>query len=372
MSFPDLDAIEVSAPSYVMPAAILFTHPSRVTDSWTPLPESVWLPPRQVSSGSIVIAVRPGKTRAHCIPLRPWNLKRILNTRRTLRLADRLVFDARFETDKNVAHQFGSVACRVLLARRELSAALGREVEITVILRDGATGYSQAIHRQLGFPVLTTDSQVDAQLVEVVDNSVSTYQNGRMIFSGGSHASQALTPSLLSQAPLQTRDPGELPEKIFISRRRSRCITNEDEITRILEVRGFRRFYFEEESYERQMLLCRHARAIVAIHGAAMAYMVLNGNGLTRTAGDRSGLRIVELFGPGYSVDCYRRYAAILNAHWCGVRGQITSEVLRDLDERNMPRRHEASSFRVDPMSLEMALDHSERASATEMPLSSD
>lgn len=326
------------------------------------MPEIVWLPTRRVSSGNLLISTGVGNTRDLGISFRSRNLRRIVNHWRTLRLGERLVFDARFDTDINVAHQV-RLALHVLLARREISAALGHEAEITVILRDRAAGYAQALYHQLGVTVLTSDSQVEAQLVRVDDPPVSTYQGDQMILSGGASASVALIPEILTRAEFLTPNSGDLPDKIFISRRASRSITNDPEITSLLNGRGFKKFYFEDEPIERQMLLCRNARAIVAIHGAAMAHTVFNGNGRSRPAGDLSGLRIIELFGPGYSVDLYRRYAGVLNAHWCGVRGQITSEVIRDLDTRNLPRCHETTPFHVDPSSLEMALDYSERAS---------
>lgn len=355
--------IKVKVPSYDIPATFLFAHASRIADAWTPMPEIVWLPSRQVSEGNISISIRSGNTRELGIPFRSKNLKRIINHRKTLQLGTKLVFDARFQTDKNIAHQFNAVVGPVLLARRELSVALGYETEITVILRDGAAGYSQAIYRYLGIPLLTTDAQVEAQLVQVDDQCVSTHQNGRMISAGGSKAIIALTPEVVTRAKLLLSDPGNMPEKIFISRRGSRSLINDSEITRILAERGFQKFYFEDEPYERQILLCRHAKVIVAIHGAAMSYISLNRNGLCKPMGDLSGLRIIELFGPGYSVDHYRRDASVLNAHWCGVRGQITADVIRDLDEHNMPRRHQATSFRIDPLSLEMALEYSENGS---------
>lgn len=356
-----------TTPPFQIPATALFAHASRVSDSWAPTPEVVALPPRHVAGGEVTISAAPGDTRELGIPLRSRHPRRILNHRRTIDLGDRLVFDARFETDGNVAHQLGSVAIRVLLARRELSAALGRPAEITVVLRDGATGYSQAIYQQLGVPVLTTDRQVRAQVVRVDDPHVAT-RAGRVFMPGGSHASLVLTPEILTPAPFRSADPGDLPEKIFLARRGTRSLINDAEITDLLAARGFRKFYFEEVPYDRQMLLCRHARVIAGIHGAAMAYMVFNGHGLARPPGDLSGLRVIELFGPGYAADLYRRYSAVLNAHWCCVRGQITAEVIRDLDERGSPRGHEASPFRVDPEALEMALDYSDRASAAPPP----
>lgn len=351
-----------TTPPYIMTATALFTHASRIADTWTPIPETVWLPARLVSGGTYTITVKPGNTQDLGIPFRSRSPKRIFNHRRKIQLGERLVFDARFETN-NVAHQISKVALRTLLARRDISTALGRAVEITVILPGGAASYIQEIYHQLGVPVIVTDSQVEARLVQVKESSITTrFSQNKIVV--GAFATHALTPEILTRAPFQASRSEELPTRIFIARRGSRSLINEDEITRVLDDRGFQKFYFEEIPCELQMRLCRNARTIVAIHGAAMAHMAFNANGLSRSPGDLSGFRIVELFGPGYSVDFYRRYAAILNAHWCGVRGQITPEVVHSLDQRGLPRSHESTPFRVDPESLNMALDYSDRVSS--------
>jgi predicted alpha/beta hydrolase len=67
---------------------------------------------------------------------------------------------------------------------------------------------------------------------------------------------------------------------------------------------------------------------------------------------------LVELFGPGYIVSCFRDLAAAVGSRWCGVRGQITPEVVRDLDHRHRhPRSHTTSPAVIDLASLEAALD---------------
>jgi len=157
------------------------------------------------------------------------------------------------------------------------------------------------------------------------------------------------------------RDPIlDLPEKVFIARKFTRFLLNEDEITQFLESRGFTKYYFEDIPVSQQWQILANARQVVAIHGAALAAMAFNQRGLARKPGDLSGFQLIELFGPGYQVDVYRRFAAILNAHWCAVRGKITVKVLRDLDERGLSRSHEKSPFVIDPGTVEMALDYSD------------
>ena len=356
--------IRRETPAFTMLATVIFAHRSRVADSWVALPEVIVQSPRHVNQGQVTIQVGRGSTSELNIPFHSRNPLRILDHRRTIELPGKYIFDSRYDTPANIAHQITSVAMRMLLARKEISSRLGRDVEISMILHRGASPMALALHEQLGIPTIQTDCQVVGELVRVADDQVTT-QVGAKLLPGGSLSSLALTAEIFPGMPLSGPPLDDLPERIFIARKGGRRILNEDQVSDLLAGRGFDKFYFEDIPVSRQMRLCRHAKVIVAIHGAAMAHMVFNGNGLARPAGDLSGLHIIELFGPGYTVDLYRRYAAVLNAHWCGVRGQLTPDVIRDLDLKVSPRAHEATPFLIDLETLEMALDYSERASRT-------
>jgi hypothetical protein len=58
-----------------------------------------------------------------------------------------------------------------------------------------------------------------------------------------------------------------------------------------------------------------NARQIVAVHGAALASLAFNQRGLAHKPGDLRGMQLIELFGPGYQVELYRRITVVLNAH---------------------------------------------------------
>jgi len=72
-------------------------------------------------------------------------------------------------------------------------------------------------------------------------------------------------------------------------------------------------------------------------------------------------LRLIELLSPSFTIHTYRQFSTILNGRWCGVRGQITPEVLRYLDFDTRPRNTLKSPirdpFKIDLSSLQMALD---------------
>lgn len=86
---------------------------------------------------------------------------------------------------------------------------------------------------------------------------------------------------------------GEGSSRIFISRRGIRAPTNLSELHACLEGRGFRVVYLEDYPISEQIALIQGAQDIVAIHGAAIAYLALKEH--TRT--------IIELFPPNVHHD---------------------------------------------------------------------
>jgi hypothetical protein len=349
-----------------MPASVMFAHRTGAAESYMALPEVIYQCTRYVSGGQVTIQVGTGNTSDLGLPPRSRNPLRILKRRKTIEFPGRLLFDSRYEIDWNIAHLVGNVAVRVLLARKDISAHLGRDVEINVILRERASRMAVALYEQLGIPIIQTDCQVLGELVRFTDAELTTRIQRRAV-PGGFFASNALLAEIFPGFLLPGPPDDDRPERIFIARRGARRILNEKQVADFLAARGFVMFHFEDLAMGEQIRLCRHARVIVGIHGAAMVHMAFNGNGLSRPPGDLGGLRIIELFGAGYVVDMYRRYAAILNAHWCAVRGQVTPEIIRDLDVNGSARAHSLTPFRIDLEALEMALEYSERA-----PLSPD
>jgi hypothetical protein len=275
----------------------------------------------------------------------------------TLPLGEKLIFDGRFTTDGNMAHQIEHVVAQVLLARQSLAGILGTDPEIHVILRSRASPMGREIYRILGIPVILSDARIEGQIVRCSCPPTTTRIGGKFL--------QDTTATIMGLYPEIFRStrigdpPRNSSEKVFIARKSTRFLLNENEITQLLEGRGFRKYYFEEIPVLEQWQIMANARQIVAIHGAALAAMVFNRHGLARKPGDLAGLQLIELFGPGYQVNSYRHYAAVMNAHWCAVRGRITPKAVRDLDERGLARSHALKPFAIDPETLEMALEYS-------------
>jgi hypothetical protein len=360
---PEIE-LKVNAPGFDIPESMLFGHRTRMLDSWAPEVERIVKPAMKVDPGEIVIRVTRGNTGDFVEPLPTRNPALMLRRRRTLSMPDKYIFDSRCDTDGNIAHQIHNLAALVLLARRELKAALGRDVEIHFILRSNPTRYTLELHRLLKIPVITTDARVEGKIVQFNSSQVASHVDREIM--GGAKPIDGLLAEVFDGYQHLMGSRGT-PEKIFVSRKGARSLINEAEIAQLLESRGFEKIYFDGIPVSDQIHIMGNAREIVAIHGAALAFLVFNRNGLARPQGDFGGLRLIQLFPAGYNVSLFRRHAAVMNAHWCAVRGQITPDVVRDLDERNLPRSHEKSPFRVDPMSLNMALDYSASASVSKV-----
>ncbi|MBW4693007.1 MAG: glycosyltransferase family 61 protein [Lyngbya sp. HA4199-MV5] len=110
--------------------------------------------------------------------------------------------------------------------------------------------------------------------------------------------------------------------------------------------------------------IARNAKAVVAVHGAGTGNFIFNRLGLAPQAVKGSGLRLIELFSPSFTIHTYRHMSTTLNGRWCGVRGQITPEVLRYLDfdksTRDTLKSPIRDPFKVDLSTLQMALDYLE------------
>jgi hypothetical protein len=324
--------MEVVPPRLDVPGGWLFGHRTHLVDSWTADIERIWLPAFAVETPPFAIEVAPGNTRALGIahwtghPARRWR------RRGTLDLGDTLVYDARYEVMGNIAHVLDYVATRVLLARKLLEEH-AEEPRIVVIVPDAAPAVCRTVFGLLGFETIQTDREVSGRIVRVPHQ-----------------AFRALHPVLFA-GDFPGYETGT-PPRVYLSRRGSRAVANEDELWPHLASLGFVRLFFEDIPVARQWSIVRNAHTIVAIHGAALAALLWAVGRPERAHPPQ----LIEIFGAGYLVNMYRQVAASIGARWAGVRGLITSRIVRDLDERRLPRNHEKARFRVDMKCIEAAL----------------
>jgi Glycosyltransferase 61 len=67
-------------------------------------------------------------------------------------------------------------------------------------------------------------------------------------------------------------------DKVFIARRGNRALTNHSEVECFLGARGYTTIYMEDFSVRDQMSIGAQAQHVVAVHGAAMAFLALGKN----------------------------------------------------------------------------------------------
>ena len=354
--------IRIPIDGYRIPESKTFAHSTRMADSWRPIPEEVVQPEMIVGPAEMQVKVFDSSTKQLNNARRTKNPLKMLHRTQTMDLSGRFVYDARYEVETNVGHYIVDTIPKILAARSAISEDLGKDIAIHAVLREGSSKLSLDIFANFGIPVVSTEADVVGRIVMTSEVVPRTSSNCSSFVSGPGITMVGKLREMYSSFREQSLDrKAGGPEKIFVSRKSSRTIENEAEIMSLLKTHGFERYYFEtgELSVIEQWRIMSGAREIVAIHGAGLTPLIFNTHGLAQPRGDLSGLRIVEVHGAGYFVDFNRRLAAVMNAHWCGVRGRITPEIVRDLDDRGGGRVHQSSSFRVDPQALELALKYS-------------
>ena len=88
------------------------------------------------------------------------------------------------------------------------------------------------------------------------------------------------------------RLPGDWPEKIYVSRRDSklRSVENEQELSDALRKRGFTEVVLSDYGYDAKIALFSHAREIVSMSGAGLAFLMYC----------QPGARVLEMFPAGF------------------------------------------------------------------------
>lgn len=303
----------------------MFTFPTRLASAWNAESLEINLPGYQLQRKELAIAVRAGSTQYR--PSRKRTLARLLSRGlpSALEMPTRHVFDARFDSDGNIAHVLLNIAPAVLHAK-EIFA------ELAVILRHDAASLAKEAYRLLGVPVICTDRSVSANIV--------TGECGQGVYEPWY---RSVFGELQFEGSIR-----DTPERVFISRKKTRRLLNEDEIEHALSRYGFHKVYFENTPLTQQWSIARNVKAIVGIHGAALSSLVFN----------RTGVKVLELFHPGYVTTVYRHVTNAVGGVWCGVAGQMPENIIRELDIMQRPRAFAESAIRIDLHSLTRGLDH--------------
>lgn len=340
-------------PAINVEPTMMFGYPTCAADVYTPKVEQIFLPDQE-DVPELPVEIKVTKKYTWAIQPVNWKWKlfeqavKLGQHKQALDYEGHFILDARGETDKNIAHLLENICTHVLLAKKKLSEHFGRDIEINVVLKENPSALARNLFDTLNIPILCTNFEVYGEVVEVVhDFNYRLYGIEAELFN------------------LEFKnDDLATPDRVFIARRGHRQLINNDEVADFLQKRGFTTYYFEDLTASEKWSVARNAKIAVAVHGAGTGNFVFNRLGLMPGAEKGSGLRLIELFSPSFTIHTYRHMSTTLNGKWCGVRGQITPEVLRYLDFDTTPRDTLKSPirdpFKVDLSSLQMALDYLE------------
>lgn len=309
----------------------IFTYPTRLADAWIAEILEINIPAHEIQLPDIEIRTYQGSTEE--LNIQPRNpLKKIYKKyAEAIQMDGEYIFDARYETDKNIAHILKNIAPGLLVAKH-IPPNLPN---ITVILNANATRMAKKVYKLLGFQVLCTDKNVTGTIISAPTGKDGLYA--------------CLYPKLFGGLAFEGYQEAT-PKRVFISRKgKSRNLINEAEVGQALSKYGFKKIYYEDITLSEQWSISKNAKVVVAVHGAAIASLGFNCN----------SVKLVELFHPGYVTKAYRRMICAIGGSWCAVTGKIPPNLIGKLDYKQKSGRYFAlSSFEINLQSLYRALEH--------------
>lgn len=346
-------SIKIPSLALTVPESRLFSYPSRMGNPWKPEVLEIVSPEEKIAAQSVELAVREGSTAELGIQIQhsqAGHTRRHLPSARSLikptylnlykRFSDPIVEDADtvvFDTRDRIAFHDGNIAHVISLVCPVALYLKDKGYKVKIVVRKNASRFSQELYRLLNLPFICTDKTVVGNILSTDQTTIEHWDMWRVGCYG----------MYLDRIPFEGYQPGTL-ERVFISRRGSRSLVNEAEIEVQLVRRGFSKVYFEDLSVAQQWSLCRNAKAVVAIHGAAIANLAFNAN----------QAKLVELLHPGYATKYYRRCQAAIGGQWCGVIAQLPQNFVKELEQEGRAREFACNDIHIDATSLNRALDY--------------
>lgn len=324
----------------------LFTAQSYLVDRIVPAVEEISLPPVAFKNGSLSLSVENQKKLTSSIDdskLRRLKAK-LKNQLRPRVIADRLIVDFRFRSVGNWAHALNVHIPLALYLKHILQEEHFDKAPIFILQAD-TPGYVQRAFEFFCIEFICEANDIKGQVLDV---QLTPPTSIRTVAKDWIEKFATQTPNY-SQLLEESTD---LPKKAFISRRKTREISNEQEVESFLAEKGYQKIYPEDLSPIEQIKLFVQATDIVAIHGAAMGP-------LTYRPSQQPPLKLVEIFSPGHMSEFYRAISYQIGTHWVGVRGKLRKEHIDICYQLDKPyKKYSLSNFEVDLVSLQTALLH--------------
>lgn len=327
----------VEIPENVVPGGWIFGADLRITDAVTPNPLVLRAPsfayprsPLEFTLGEGVTALGQNSSS---------KLKQLIGKgkRGTPKAFgdSKIVFDARYDANQNVAHilqgQMGPLLAGL--------AALGiedRVDDVVFVVSADTPDYAQALFRAFGFEVHASDANVSGALLKMTPFKFRFRPYGVPFLR-----KRALQLGLVS-------DPNPKSGRLYIARVGRRTATNEADVSKVLEQRGFERVLAEDLTIEEQIRRIAGAEIIFAMHGAAMGFMQLRDPA-------QAGV-VIETCSVGYTSNWARAIASRAGDTWFGMQGKWDPKHVTDLLQGAPPRTHEAASYELSVPMVEQAV----------------
>src|SRR6056297_112869 len=332
---------KITFDSYDCPEDRLITARSHLVDRFVPDCERIMLPAKQVDGGSVsfkkntLVAQPPHRPKRRFLSFRPARLEQ----QRT----EKTFIDFRRNVPQNWAHFLNNHLPILFVIAQQGGFDPS---EILVVLPGNTPGHIRCAAELFGVETLCTDAEVQGG---AIDFDVSPWTGIRAIRS--EWVRLLFVEVALEMAGIRDGAQGALPDKVFISRRKTRHLENEAAVESFLVQRGFTKVYPEEFSVTDQFKLFEQAQQIVSIHGAALAPL------LYRSRASRLE-SLIELFPCGHMTDVYRVMCHQVGCKWIGVRGKIKSEHVGPAYDLTKPfLNYSLQSFEIDLKSLELAME---------------
>ena len=314
--------------------AQLVTARSYLIDRFTPECEIVSLPPRTTGGGVLRYGPRP----LGAAPPRRRGFLTGVQRRDGGDIAGRTVFDFRLRHPQNWAHFLNNH----LPIYFWICDALDLDWTKTLIVMPADTpDYIRDAADMFGLDILASDGDLSGDGIAFEADPWICIRAAR-----DNWVRSAKVQAVVAQA---ARSGMAVPQRVFLSRRNTRTLSNEAEVVAYLAAMGFVTFYPEDLCARDQFRLFREAETIVAIHGAGLAPLLYRPSG--------GHLRqLIEILPCGHMTDVYRIMAQQVGCAWIGVRGKLKPAYVRPAYD--FSARFDAFSrddFEVDIQSLELA-----------------
>ena len=331
------ERLTVNLTAMDVPEGWMIGPKSYLVDRIVPDVERVWLPQTQTGGG--VVQFLRGN---HVFQAPPkGRLSRLKSAPQAETFDDdKLTLDLRWNTPANWAHFLMDHLTVLAMVLREFQTDASN---IRVLLPADTPSYIRKLVTFIGLNVHFSDAPVNAYGIQ--------FEIEHWNFIRGERGTILRDPSispLAAKLALPSTLQETTPDRIFLARRGTRAIENNDEIAALLQQKGFALVFPEDLDTEKQIRTLLNAKDIVAVHGASLAPLFYQ---------TTTGQKLVEIFPVGHITNVYRAMAHDIGAQWCGVRGLIDKQNLSEIYKFSEPyTKHSLNNFRVDPTSLEVAL----------------